>query len=114
MPFDTGGNLPLHLDPKLAWALAHPNLFPVELNSASPETLLRVPGLGPVSVRRIMRLRRTHAFREPEHLASLGPQARRARDFVTLDGRFFGRDNNALQQHYAPRGPTVVEQLSLW
>lgn len=114
MPFDAGGNLPLHLDPKLAWALAHPELFPVELNSASPETLLRVPGLGPVSVRRIVRLRRTHAFREPEHLASLGTQAGRARDFVTLDGRFFGRDSSALQQHYAPRGPVVVEQLSFW
>jgi predicted DNA-binding helix-hairpin-helix protein len=114
LPFDVTGNLPLHLDPKLAWALTHPNRFPVELNTAAPETLLRVPGLGPISVRRILRLRRLHPFSDPAHLASLGTQAGRARDFVTLDGRFFGRDPVALVRHYTQRGPAVVEQLTLW
>jgi predicted DNA-binding helix-hairpin-helix protein len=113
LPYDGAGDLPLHVDPKLAWALAHPERFPVELNSADQEVLLRVPGLGPVSVRRIIRLRREHRFRDPAHLKSLGGAVTRIRDFVTLDGRFFGRDAAARARHYAARGP-VVEQLTLW
>jgi predicted DNA-binding helix-hairpin-helix protein len=112
LPFDATGDLPLHLDPKLAWALAHPERFPVELNTASPEQLLRVPGIGPVSVERILRLRRTHTFHELEHLKALGPQANKARDFVTLAGRFFGRPRAAVERAYALR--PMVEQLTLW
>jgi predicted DNA-binding helix-hairpin-helix protein len=113
LPYDSAGDLPLHIDPKLAWALAHPELFPVELNTADQELLLRVPGLGPLSVRRILRLRREHRFRDPAHLKGLGGALTRARDFVTLDGRFFGRDQVALARYYAPHGP-LVEQLTLW
>jgi predicted DNA-binding helix-hairpin-helix protein len=112
LPFDGAGDLPLHLDPKLAWALANPVQFPVELNSAGPEQLLRVPGIGPVSVQRILRLRRIHPFRELEHLRSLGTQAGKARDFVTLDGRFFGRPRAELERIYAPR--PIAEQLPLF
>ncbi|MEN9937036.1 MAG: hypothetical protein RLZZ387_3615 [Chloroflexota bacterium] len=113
LPYDPGDNLPLHLDPKLAWALANPARFPVELNSADPETLLRVPGLGPLSVRRILRMRREGRFRDPSQLSALGTAAARARDFITLDGRFFGRDAAARERHYARRGP-IAEQLTLW
>jgi predicted DNA-binding helix-hairpin-helix protein len=113
LPYDARGDLPLHLDPKLAWALAHPERFPIELNSAGQEDLLRVPGLGPVSIRRILRLRRDHRFRDPAQLKGLGGAAARAQDFVTLDGRFFGRDEAARARHYAPKGP-LVEQLTLW
>jgi predicted DNA-binding helix-hairpin-helix protein len=113
LPYSQDGDLPLHLDPKLAWALAHPERFPIELNTADQELLLRVPGLGPLSVRRILRLRHEHRFRDPAHLKGLGGALNRARDFITLDGHFFGRDQAALARHYAPRGP-VVEQLTLW
>lgn len=113
LPYDPHGDLPLHIDPKLAWALAHPELFPVEINSAGEETLLRVPGLGPTSVRRILRLRKHHRFSDPDHLKGLGTAANRARDFVTLDGRFFGRNETARAHHYSARGP-IVEQLTLW
>jgi predicted DNA-binding helix-hairpin-helix protein len=112
LPFDGDGDLPLHLDPKLAWALAHPEQFPVELNLAGPEQLLRVPGIGPISVERILRLRRIHPFRDLEHLRSLGTQAAKARDFVTLDGRFFGRPRAELERIYAPH--PVAEQLPLF
>ncbi len=112
LPFDPQGALPLHLDPKLAWALAHPEAFPIELNLAAPERLLRVPGLGPTSIARILRLRRIHPFRELAHLRSLSSQAMRARDFVTLDGRFFGRLPAELARAYAPR--PLVEQLTLF
>ncbi len=113
LPFDTIGNLPLHIDPKLAWALAHPEQFPVELNTADEAHLLRVPGLGPISIKRLLRLRKDHRFREPAHLQMLGGALGRAADFITLDGRFFGRDARALARHYAPRAP-IAEQLSLW
>ncbi|NTW01389.1 MAG: radical SAM protein [Oscillochloris sp.] len=112
MPFDPIGDLPLHIDPKLAWALAHPERFPVELNSASSEQLLRVPGIGPVSVERILRLRRLHPFRDLEHLKTIGPQANKARDFITLGGHFFGRPRTTVEQVYGPH--PVAEQLSLW
>jgi predicted DNA-binding helix-hairpin-helix protein len=112
LPFDAGGHLPLHLDPKLAYALANPVHFPIELNTAGPEALLRVPGLGPVSVARILRLRKQHRFRELSHLHTLGPQARKAVDFVTLEGRYFGRPPADFARAYAPR--PIVEQLTLW
>lgn len=112
LPFSQEGDLPLHLDPKLAWAIAHPERFPIELNTATPEELLRVPGIGPVSVERILRLRRVGRFRDLSHLRSLGPQAAKAADFVTLDGNFFGRPRAALLRAYAPR--PVAEQLPLF
>jgi predicted DNA-binding helix-hairpin-helix protein len=112
LPFADAGDLPLHLDPKLAWAIAHPERFPIELNTAGANALLRVPGIGQISVERILRLRRIHPFRDLSHLKSLGTQAAKARDFVTLDGRFFGRPRAELERAYAPR-PTV-EQLPLW
>ena len=53
-------DLPLDVDPKLAWALRHPATFPVDLNHAPRELLLRVPGLGVRNVDRILRIRRLH------------------------------------------------------
>ena len=61
--FDSLGNLPHTHDPKLAWALAHPELFPLELNTASREELLRVPGIGPRVADRIVATRRTALLR---------------------------------------------------
>ena len=59
----TDGNLDLTIDPKLAWALKNRALFPVNLNRADKETLLRVPGLGERSVMRIIAARRFGALR---------------------------------------------------
>jgi len=113
LPYTATGNLPLHLDPKLAWALAHPEFFPIEINTADEVELLRVPGLGPTSIRRIVRLRREHRFREITQLNRLGSATVRARDFVTLDGTFFGRDAEQ-RSHYYDRPRPIVEQLSFW
>jgi predicted DNA-binding helix-hairpin-helix protein len=85
--FDAQGNLPLHLDPKTAWALKHPERFPLELNRASREELLRVPGIGPTSAGRILQLRRAHRLSALEELKRLGADAPRAAPFVLLDGR---------------------------
>ena len=113
LPYANDGNLPLHIDPKLAWALGHPEHFPIELNTADEQLLLRVPGLGPLSIRRILRLRRDHRFDDLSQLTLLGGQTARARDFVTLGGHFFGRDQAARERHYTTRRP-IVEQLMLW
>lgn len=55
---DSDGMLPLDIDPKLAWALKHRDLFPVDVNRAPKEMLLRVPGLGVKAVGRILSARR--------------------------------------------------------
>jgi predicted DNA-binding helix-hairpin-helix protein len=82
----TGDNLPRDLDPKCAWALAHPEFFPVELSSAPKEALLRVPGLGATSVERILRARRASRI-APEGLPRLGLVMKRAKYFISLYGR---------------------------
>jgi putative DNA modification/repair radical SAM protein len=56
-------DLPLDIDPKLAWALRNPASFPVDVNRATREKLLRVPGLGVRNVDRILQIRRWHALR---------------------------------------------------
>jgi predicted DNA-binding helix-hairpin-helix protein len=85
--FDAAGNLPRDVDPKLLYAQAHPEKFPLELTRASREELLRVPGLGPRSVARIVQLRRQGALRDFDDLAKLGIAARRAAPFILLRGR---------------------------
>ena len=85
--FDEKGNLPREADPKLMWALAHPERFPVEVNRASREELLRVPGIGPRSASRIVRLRRRGKFRHLSDLRKIGVVVKRAAPFVLLDGK---------------------------
>ena len=63
MPTGTDGNLPLEMDPKLAWALANRARFPVDVNRAGREELLRVPGMGVRSVDRILIARRHRRLR---------------------------------------------------
>ncbi len=75
-------NLAGDVDPKLAWALRHPEFFPVDLNTAPREALLRVPGLGHATVDRILALRPWHAVRL-ELLAKLHVPVRRVLPFVT-------------------------------
>lgn len=57
---EADGNLSLEHDPKLAWALRHRDFFPLDVNAASREALLRVPGLGVRNVDRVIRIRRYH------------------------------------------------------
>jgi predicted DNA-binding helix-hairpin-helix protein len=81
------GNLPLAQDPKTAWALQHPEAFPVEVTTASPESLLRVPGIGPTAARRIVTERTKVSFRNLRDLRTLGVVTTRAGGFLTLRGR---------------------------
>jgi predicted DNA-binding helix-hairpin-helix protein len=85
--YEPSGNLPLALDPKSAWALAHPEEFPVEIGTASYEKLVRVPGVGPLAARRILDTRRSVNFRGLSDLRRLGVVTTRAAGFLTLRGR---------------------------
>jgi len=62
--FEPDGNLALDADPKEVWALRHPEFFPVRIRSAERTALLRVPGLGPLTVKRILRVRRESFLRD--------------------------------------------------
>lgn len=82
-------NLESDLDPKTGWALRHLELFPVEVNRADYEVLLRVPGIGVRSAQRIVRARR-QGHLAMDDLAKLGVVMKRARYFITARGRYAG------------------------
>jgi predicted DNA-binding helix-hairpin-helix protein len=84
LPFEAGGNLPLEHDPKTAWALAHPERFPLEVTRAPLELLLRVPGIGPKAARTLVHTRRHTVLRD---LRQLGIDTVRAGYYLTLRGR---------------------------
>lgn len=82
----TDMNLRLDIDPKAAWALRHPEMFPLEVNRASYEELLRVPGLGVKTARRIVGARRNGRLNFDD-LKTLGLSLKRAGFFVTCGGK---------------------------
>ena len=87
MPFDQQGNLPLDIDPKLAWAKDNLSHNPVELNRAHRDELLRVPGIGPKHSHTILNARRRGQLRELNHLRQLGIATKRLAPYVLLDGK---------------------------
>ena len=87
VPAAQGGMLALDMDPKLAWALAHRERFPVNLNTAPRELLLRVPGLGVASVERLLAARRVRRLRHAD-LVRLHVPMKKVLHFVeTIDHR---------------------------
>jgi putative DNA modification/repair radical SAM protein len=112
LPFLEDGSLPREADPKAAWALLHPERFPIEVNQATHDELLRVPGIGPISAKRILALRSELTFRDLRDLSRLGVAVKRARQFVLLDGRYLG-DRGLAERPTAVRDLSPV-QLSLW
>jgi predicted DNA-binding helix-hairpin-helix protein len=97
LAFDDGGRLPVGEDPKRAWARAHPERFPIEIERASRDELLRVPGLGPVTVRRILAARREGHLDDAHKLRALGVVPRQCAGYLTLAGRALRRDVSARQ-----------------
>ncbi len=87
IPFEPDGNLSLQHDPKAAWARVHPEWFPVEVNRADPQQLLRVPGLGPVTVRRIMAARAQGKLKYLSDIEKFGAVAKNAAPYLLFDGK---------------------------
>jgi putative DNA modification/repair radical SAM protein len=108
------------LDPKTAWALRNLHLFPVDVNKADYEQILRVPGIGVKSAKRIVIARRSRRLRH-EDLKKLGAVMKRAAHFLTCDGktegmiasperlRLFLSDKPVRQQLLLPFDPIAPE-----
>lgn len=77
------------LDPKANWAVQNWHLFPMEINRASYKDLIRIPGIGVTSAKRIVMVRR-HNVIKYEHLKKLGVVIKRAKYFITVNGEFIG------------------------
>ena len=104
------------LDPKTNWAIKNSHFFPIEINKASYKDLLRVPGIGVTSAKRIVMTRKYSTIRY-EHLKKLGVVIKRAKYFITVNGEFLGfkKENpelirNALME----KEKLVAEQLKLF
>jgi len=108
---EADGNLPLDIDPKLAWALKFRGSFPVDVNRAAKEQLLRVPGLGTVAVKRILAARRHRRLRLDD-VARLTASIAKVRPFIcTVDWRpTLLTDRADLRARLAPAG----QQLELF
>ena len=114
-------NLDPRLDPKCTWALRHLEFFPVEVNRADYEALLRVPGVGVRSARRILAARRVGPLTF-EGLKRLGVVLKRAQYFLTCSGKPLSglrvREDGLLRHLAALEAPALAgpepEQLSLF
>ena len=108
LTYDPVGNLDLSMDPKQAFALRHPELFPLEINRATLAELLRIPGIGPRSAKKIVGLRRESLFRAVEDLTRIGVVTKRALPFILVQGKQY----SSLQTR--PRHSLNHIQPSLW
>jgi putative DNA modification/repair radical SAM protein len=103
------GNLPLDIDPKLAWALKHRSFFPVDVNRAPREMLLRVPGLGVRAVDRIVAARRLRRLRLDD-VGRLTASVKKVRPFlIAADWRPV-----ALADAATPLAPAQPKQMELF
>jgi putative DNA modification/repair radical SAM protein len=106
------GMLSLDMDPKLAWALRHRERFPVDLNRAPKEMLLRVPGLGVSSVDRLLQARRVRTLRLDD-LARLRVPLKKVLPFVSVPGgggRGLERADLAARLRSAPRQALLFDE----
>lgn len=110
-------NLDKNLDPKCMWALRHRELFPVEINRAPYEMILRIPGVGVRSALRITRLRKQGNL-SFDTLKRLGVVLKRARYFMTVNGRYYGErgldDINLKDRLISVKAANAMRQMSLF
>ena len=112
---DEDENLPVEYDPKCAWAIRHPEYFPVEVNRADLAALLRVPGIGVRSANKIVAARR-HAKLTYEDLKKMRVVLKRARHFITACGKFYGEEKQERVKALLSAAETSdgAKQLSLF
>lgn len=108
-------NLSTEFDPKCAWALKNMHLFPVEINRAPLETLLRVPGIGAKNAYKIIEARR-YTKLTFEDLGRMRVALKRARHFITCNGKFFGAQTEGAIRGFlaAAEGSENAEQLNFF
>lgn len=105
IPFEKGC-LPLNMDPKLAYARRHPELFPLEVNRAALEELLRVPGIGPTAVKKIIKARKENRLHSPDDLRKIGINPARSVGYLLFSGKRFPQKGHTEK--------TKEEQIFLW
>lgn len=106
--------LDMDFDPKIAWALRNLHFFPKEVNKASYEELLRIPGIGVTSALRILRQRKLAPV-SFDHLGKMGVVVKRAKYFLTCQGRYYGGipiEASSIRHILAP--PPQTTQLTLF
>ena len=110
-----GENLPMEYDPKCAWALRNMHLFPVEINRAPLEMLLRVPGIGSRNAYKIIEARKYNTL-SFESLQKMRVALKRAQHFITCNGKFFGEKNEHAVRGLLAAAETQesAEQLNLF
>ncbi len=86
--FFSGENLDLEVDPKLKWAILHPEFFPVDVAKADYWELLRVPGIGPKTAKKIIEIRKKEVLNQ-EALKKLGVSLKKASRFILIKGKPF-------------------------
>ncbi len=96
-------NFDVNVDPKTQWALAHMELFPMEVNKISYEMLLRIPGIGLTSAKRIIRSRKLSHLTY-EGLKKMGIVLSRAKHFILINGKYHG--------NFAMRPEFIYEAIS--
>ncbi len=101
---EEGENLSMEMDPKCAWAVKNLHLFPVEINRAPLETLLRVPGIGTRNAYKIMEARK-YTRLTFEDLVKMRVALKRAKHFITCNGKFYGSKNE-----YAVKGLLLADE----
>ena len=114
-------NFDLNFDPKTYWALSNLNDFPVEINKASYEKLLRIPGIGVTSAKKILKIRRVHNLTF-EDLKNLRVVLKRAKYFITCSGKYYGDvlfddnkiKNKLLEQNIPKNNGINPNQLSFF
>jgi predicted DNA-binding helix-hairpin-helix protein len=87
LPLDEKGNLLRHNDPKTAWAKANLVERPVEINRATRQELLHIPGIGPIGATRIIEERRKRHFHAMSELGVIGIDTLRVAPYILLDGK---------------------------
>ena len=107
----------MKFDPKVGYAIRNPQLFPVDINKADFETILRVPGVGVKSAKKLVSARRFQRITW-DHLKALGIAAKRAQYFIECPG-LPRRHTDAApeilrQQLISPSHPPATPQLSLF
>ncbi len=112
---DEDENLDLNYDPKCFWAMKNMHLFPVEINVAPLEILLRVPGIGMRSAYKIISTRK-HCVITYDSLKKMRVVLKRAKHFIICNGKFFGEENPLLIKRnlLLASTPEQAEQLSLF
>ena len=104
-------NFNVYLDPKCDWAIRHLEYFPVEINRADYEMLLRVPGIGVKSAQRIMRARRS-AKLDFDQLKRIGVVLKRAHYFITCNGKMLY--HTKIEEDYITRRILELDHAKNW